>query len=121
MGNLSPEKQQQLAALEAERDASDDDDDDYAWVKLESGNSVRLHGKRLHNYLARNGLDDSDAEGTTQADPLEAGANGVAAKKAAPAKKAAGKKTAAPDEAEAEGDGELEADAEPARRRPVFF
>lgn len=122
MGKLSPEKQAQLDALEAERDASDDDDDDYAWVRLESGATVRLHGKRLENYLIRNGLDAGDAADSSKTDPLEGeAAGGAPGKKTVPAKKTApGKKTAAP----AEGDGgeeEVTADEEPARRRPVFF
>lgn len=123
MGKLSPEKQAQLDALEAERDASDDDDDDYAWVRLESGATVRLHGKRLENYLIRNGLDAGDAADSSKTDPLEGetAAGGAPGKKTVPAKKTApGKKTTAP----AEGDGgeeEVTADEEPARRRPVFF
>lgn len=122
MGKLSPEKQAQLDALEAERDGTDDDDDDYAWVRLESGATVRLHGKRLENYLIRNGLDAGDAADSSKTDPLE-GEAAAAGKKAAPAKKVPGKKiqpNAAGGTAD-DGDGEIEPDEEPARRRPVFF
>jgi hypothetical protein len=125
MGKLSPEKQAQLAALEAERDRNDDDDDDdYAWVRLESGATVRLHGKRLENYLISNGLDAGDAADSSKTDPLEGeAAGGAPGKKTAPAKKVPGKKiqpNAAGGTAD-DGDGEIEPDEEPARRRPVFF
>lgn len=123
MGQLSPEKQAQLAALEAERDGTDDEDDDYAWVRLESGATVRLHGKRLQNYLIRNGLDAGDAADSSKTDPLE-GEAAAAGKKAAPAKKAVPAKKATAAAAPAEGEGaeeEVTADEEPARRRPVFF
>src|ERR1700735_383425 len=117
MGKLSPEKQAQLDALTAERDAAENDDDDYAWVRLESGATVRLHGKRLHDYLKRNGLDGDEPGGDSQADPIEPDAATAApGKKTAPAKKVPGKKiqpNAAGGTAD-DGDGEIEAEPDPA-------
>src|SRR5262245_36664185 len=127
MAKLSEEEEEQLAALQARRDAPDEDeDDDYAWVRTDGGGTVRLHGKRLRAYLKKHGLDDGDVADSSKADPLDPADGAPPAKKAAPAKKTAGKKIA-PNSAGGTADdgdgaaGELDTDEPPARRRPVFF
>lgn len=115
MGKLSAEDKATLDRLQQMQSAPDGDDDDYVWVRLENGNSVRLHGDRARSWCKRHGIDIDDAEDSTAGNPVDP-------KKAAPAKKAAApKKAGAPAEPEGEGEGEELADDPPSQGRPRTF